>query len=86
MAQERERFRVSSFEFRVNPQPATRNPKRSCRGQGTLEYILVLAAVIVAVIVAANAAVRPAVNKALVDSSNLMQNATGKLANKLGLP
>ena len=66
MAQAREeKFRVASFEFRVmNPKPETRNPKLSCghwslvtghwalslRGQSTLEYAVVLAAVCAALL------------------------------------
>ena len=38
MTHERERFRVPSSEFRVNPKPETRNSKRRCGGQAIIEY------------------------------------------------
>ena len=58
---------------------------RGHRGQSTLEYILVLAAIIVAVIVAANMLVRPAVDKSMKNSSMVIENSTQKLQEKLGL-
>jgi len=48
-------------------------------GQSTLEYILVLAAILVAIIAAANSLMRPAVNQAMTDSTNAIKNATGRL-------
>ena len=57
----------------------------TARGQSTLEYILVLAAVLAAVIVGAGAMVKPAVTKAMGDSQDTMQSATGKLKTGLGL-
>ena len=64
---------------------AWRTSKRTQRGQSTLEYILVLAAILVAVIVAANSLMRPAVNQSLTDASNTMKSATGKLSAGLNL-
>lgn len=58
---------------------------RGRKGQSTLEYILVLAAILVAVIAAAGLVMKPAVNQAMTDSSNTIQNATGKLKGGLGL-
>lgn len=55
------------------------------RGQSTLEYILVLAAILVAVIVAAGGLIRPAVNTAMTDASTTITNATGRLGAGLGL-
>ena len=55
------------------------------RGQSTLEYILVLAAILVAVIFAANTLMRPAVNTAMTDASNTITSATGKLKTGLNL-
>ena len=46
----REKFRVSSFGFRVHhSQLATRNSKRSCRGQALLEHAIVLTTLLAAV-------------------------------------
>jgi len=59
--------------------------RRACRGQSTLEYILVLAAILVAVIAAAGSLVRPAVNQAMTDSTQTITAATGKLKAGLGL-
>lgn len=59
--------------------------KRGVKGQSTLEYILVLAAVLAAVIVGAGSLVKPAVNSALEDSTSTMKTATGKLQAGLGL-
>ena len=55
------------------------------RGQSTLEYILVLAAILVAVIAAANTWLRPAVDTAVHDSANTITNATGRVSQGLGL-
>lgn len=60
----------------------SRGPRR---GQSTLEYILVLAAILVAVIVAAGGLIKPAVNKAMTDSKDTIESATGKLKAGLGL-
>ncbi len=55
------------------------------RGQSTLEYILVLAAIVVAIIAAANTLVRPAVNTAMTNSSTVITGATNRLRTGLGL-
>ena len=62
------------------------NPRWSCRGQSTLEYILVLAAILVAVILGANQLIKPAVEQALTDSKETITDATKKLRAGLGLP
>ncbi len=54
-------------------------------GQSTLEYILVVAAILVAVIVAANQFVKPAVSKSMEDSSSVITGATSQLKTRLGL-
>lgn len=59
--------------------------RRGAKGQSTLEYILVLAAILTAVIVGAGTLVKPAVTAALTDSSASMKAATGKLKTGLGL-
>ena len=59
--------------------------RRGAKGQSTLEYILVLAAILTAVILGAGMLVKPAVNQALTDSSDTMKTATGKLKSGLGL-
>ena len=58
---------------------------RRSKGQSTLEYILVLAAIIVAIIAATNTLVRPAINTAMTDSSNVITGATNRLQTGLGL-
>ncbi len=58
---------------------------RRARGQATLEYTLIIAAVIAAVAVAATTLVKPAVNKTMTDTSDMMQNASGKMKTGLGL-
>jgi len=55
------------------------------RGQSTLEYLLVIAAVLAAVIVAASQFMKPAVNKMLEDSKTTIESASGKLRSGLGL-
>ncbi len=55
------------------------------QGQSTLEYILVVAAILVAVIVAANLVIKPAVNTAMTDSGSVITGATSKLKTKLGI-
>lgn len=59
--------------------------KRSAQGQSTLEYILVLAAILVAVILGANALIKPGAEQILKDSNSTMVNATNKLKAGLGL-
>ena len=58
---------------------------RDSRGQSTLEYILVLAAILVAVIVAANSLIRPAVNQQMTQSQAIIQNSANNLKTNLGL-
>ena len=55
------------------------------RGQSTLEYILVISAILVAIIVAANGVIRPGTAQVMNDANTTMTNASNKLANKLGL-
>ena len=55
------------------------------RGQSTLEYVLVLAAIVAAVAVASGTLIKPAINKAMTDSKSVIENSTGKLKEKLGL-
>ena len=54
-------------------------------GQSTLEYILVLAAILVAVILMANSQIKPATENALKNSASVINSASNKLANGLGL-
>lgn len=56
------------------------------RGQSTLEYILVLAAILAAVIAGATTIIKPAVETALTDSGDTMTAATGQVKIGLGLP
>ncbi len=50
------------------------------KGQGTLEYILVLLAILLAVIVAANGPVKSAVGKMFQNSQNQIESATDRLS------
>ena len=81
MAQEREeKFRVASFEFRVmNPKPETRNPKRSSRGQSTLEYLLVGVAVLLAVLFGVRALIQPGVESRMTDAGSTITKAGTEL-------
>lgn len=58
------------------------NPRH---GQSTLEYILVLVAILVAVIAAAGTFMKPAVEKGIQDSTDTIKAATGKVKIDLGL-
>ena len=54
-------------------------------GQSTVEYLLVLLAVLLAVGAAANAMLRPAVEQMLADSSQVIRDSAAKVKAKLGL-
>ena len=45
-------------------------------GQSTLEYVIVLTAIVAAILIAASALVKPSLNKLYIDVSNTL-NATG---------
>ena len=60
-------------------------PVRGSKGQSTLEYILVLAAILVAVIVAANSLIRPAVDHQMTQSQTIINSSADKLKANLGL-
>ena len=79
------KFHVSRFTFHVNLKPVTWNLKRGTKGQSTLEYILVVAAILVAVIIAANGLIKPAVNTAMTDSGAIVTGASSKLKTGLGI-
>ncbi len=51
---------------------------KKIRGQGTLEYVLILAAIIVAII-AGRVAMENAVSKNIEDASTIVNNATDNL-------
>ena len=53
--------------------------KQDEKGQGTLEYILVLLAILIAVIAGANAFIRPSVNTMFQNAGTQMDNATNRL-------
>lgn len=63
----------------------SRTHRARSRAQSTLEYILVLAAILVACIIAATNLIRPAVNQSMTDSSTTIKAATGKVKAGLGL-
>ena len=58
---------------------------RGTRGQSTLEYILVVAAVLGVIIVAATALVGPGVNSVMNESGSTMSEAAKKVKTRLGL-
>lgn len=49
------------------------------RGQSTLEYILVLSAIVAAVVVAANGVINPAVQQVITDARTTINQATDRL-------
>lgn len=53
------------------------------RGQSTLEYILVLTAVLIALIVAAASSVGPGVQNTMNQAGNVVQKASNKVVNGL---
>ena len=55
----------------------------SVRGQSTLEYILVLAAIIAAVALAAGTLLSPAVNQTMTNATGAITNAAANLQTKL---
>ena len=57
----------------------------ACRGQSTLEYILIIAAILVAVVAAAGTLIKPAVTKTMTDSGDVIKAASGKVKTGLGL-
>ena len=59
--------------------------KRRCRGQSTLEYILVLAAILVALIAVVGKTMKTGVENTLTDAGNNITNASKKVSEKLGL-
>ena len=58
---------------------------RRRRGQSTLEYILVVAAILGAIIGVAILAMQPGVNETLKESGEVVKAAAGKLKTSLGL-
>jgi len=55
--------------------------KRGNNGQSTLEYVLILTAVVGVIIWAAAGLIRPGVEKALTDADSAMKSAAPKLPN-----
>lgn len=55
------------------------------RGQNTIEYILVVAAVIVALVAVMSTAMQPAVTQVVTDSGAAITAASGKISAGLGL-
>lgn len=58
---------------------------RSVRGQSTLEYILVIAAVLIALVAVTLNVLRPAVNRMSNESANTISDASNKVKTGLGL-
>ena len=69
----------------MNKEAGMRGCRRGRSGQSTLEYILVLAAILVAIIAAANTIMKPAVTQTMTDASNTIKASTGKLKAGLNL-
>ncbi len=59
--------------------------KAGRHGQSTLEYILVLAAIVAAAAIAAVNLIGPAMNKQMTDSKGVIEDSSGRLKTKLGL-
>ena len=55
------------------------------RGQSTLEYILVVAAVLAGIIAIVTLAMKPAMNKTVQDSADTISAAADKVKTGLGL-
>ena len=53
------------------------------KGQSTLEYTLVIAAILVAIIAAATTFIKPAVTQTMQDSNSAITSASGKLKTQL---
>ena len=64
---------------------SSRRQQSTARGQSTLEYILIIAAVLVAVIVAANGVIKTNVSTAMNDAGAVITGASGKLGSSMGL-
>ena len=58
---------------------------RRARGQSTLEYILVIAAVLIALVAAIQGVFRVGLNRMMSESSNTVETAAGKVQTGLGL-
>ena len=61
------------------------NRRQDVGGQSTLEYILVIAAILAAIIAVAGTLLGPAVNKTMTDSKKIIEDSSGKLQTGLGL-
>jgi uncharacterized protein (UPF0333 family) len=59
--------------------------KRGGRGQSTLEYLLVLAAVLFAIIAIVGTTIRPGVERTITESNAAINNAADRLLNRMGL-
>lgn len=53
--------------------------KRFRRGQGTLEYVIILAAIVAAIIVVANSYLKPRLQSSYGTLTGKMQTAVGKV-------
>jgi hypothetical protein len=68
----------------TNPQSALRNPKSSCRGQSTLEYLLVGVAVLLAVLFGVRALIQPGVENRMTDAGSTITKAGTELKAAVG--
>ena len=58
---------------------------RRSRGQSTLEYILVLAAILFAIIAVVGTQIKPATEQTMNEAGNAVKNAANKFVTGLGL-
>lgn len=58
---------------------------RRISGQSTLEYILVIAAVLIALVAVTVQLLQPAVQRMTTESANTISGAAGKVKSSLGL-
>ena len=66
-----------------SPEPRARSVVQ--KGQSTLEYILVLSAILVALIAIVGTTIHPAVQQTMTDSQSTITAATAKVQTGLGL-
>lgn len=55
------------------------------KGQSTLEYILVVSAILAAIIAVVSTSMSSGVNETMTKSKNIIENSTTALTNRLGL-
>ena len=84
MMQQSDRDRPRNSSGHPRPGFGVRGHPR--QGQSTLEYILVLSAILVGLIVIVSTTIKPAVEGVMTDSQTTITNASAKVQGGLGLP